>query len=62
MSKEITDLEMAWLQAESLQQDYEMFDDKNLLDCRKIMEERINKIMSLLSPYVREDMSEFELN
>lgn len=60
MGKPLSNIEKAWLQLEEVQQDFDMLNDEDLIACRETIKERIEKAMELLSPQVRDDMSEFE--
>lgn len=60
MDNQLSDIEKAWLQLEEVQQDFEMMNDEDLINCRDTIKERIEKAMQYLSPHVREDMSKYE--
>jgi len=60
MDNQLSDIEKAWLQLEEVQQDFEMMNDEDLINCRDTIKERIEKAMQYFSPHVREDMSKYE--
>lgn len=50
MDNQLSDIEKAWLQLEEVQQDFEMMNDEDLINCRDTIKERIEKAMQYLSP------------
>ncbi|QUH22222.1 hypothetical protein [Alkaliphilus sp. B6464] len=58
---ELTNVEKAWLQLEQLQQNFETLSNEELIEVRIDCLTRISDAMELLSPQVRDDMSEYEI-
>ena len=61
MEKELSDIELAWLEIEQLQQNFEMLTNEELISCRVCCLKRINRALDLLGSHVRDDMSECEV-
>jgi hypothetical protein len=60
MDNLLTGAERAWLQLDEIHEDFAMLNNEDLIDCREVIQKRVEKALKYLEPYVRDDMSEFE--
>jgi len=60
MDNLLTGAERAWLQLDEIHEDFAMLNNEDLIDCREVIQKRVEKALEYLEPYVRDDMSEFE--
>lgn len=60
MDNLLTGAERAWLQLDEIREDFAMLNNEDLIDCREVIQKRVEKALEYLEPYVRDDMSEFE--
>ena len=60
MDNLLTGAERAWLQLDEIHEDFAMLNNEDLVDCREVIQRRVEKALEYLEPYVRDDMSEFE--
>lgn len=60
MDNPLTGAERAWLQLDEIHEDFAMLNNEDLIDCREVIQKRVEKALEYLEPYVRDDMSEFE--
>lgn len=60
MDNLLTGAERTWLQLDKIHEDFPMLNNEDLIDCREVIQKRVEKALEYLESYVRDDMSEFE--